>query len=223
MVFVGAGAIVSTVFFGLAPALQATRLELVPTMRGEVMRDARPGRARQALIAVQAGASALLLICAVIFLRGALGSATAAPAVRTSDTVRVSIANEPRRGALLQAVMADPVVVAVAAASPQTRGVIDTPVSSGAAGPSRLPVGQQAVSSGYFDVLGIDVVSGRGFTPAERTAEAGVVVVSETIARQLWPNRDGVGQVVRVEARPPASRTPPRPKKRAARRWSRAR
>ena len=57
-----------------------------------------------------------------------------------------------------------------------------------------------AVSSEYFDVLGIDVVSGRGFTPAERTAEAGVVVVSETIARRLWPNRDAVGQVVRLEA-----------------------
>jgi hypothetical protein len=205
LVFVAAGAIVSTVFFGLAPALQATRLDLVPTMRGELTRDARPSRARHALIAVQVGASALLLICAVIFLRGALAAATAAPGVRTSDTVRVSIANEPRRAALLQAVTAHPAVVAVAAASRQTRGVIDTSVSSGAAGPSRLPVGQLAVSSEYFAVLGVDVVSGRAFTQAERTEEAGVVVVSETIARQLWPNGDGVGQVVRLEA--PPSRT----------------
>jgi predicted permease len=205
LVFVAAGAIVSTVFFGLAPALQATRLDLVPTMRGELTRDARPSRARHALIAVQVGASALLLICAVIFLRGALAAATAAPGVRTSDTVRVSIANEPRRAALLQAVTAHPAVVAVAAASRQTRGVIDTSVSSGAAGPSRLPVGQLAVSSEYFAVLGVDVVSGRAFTQAERTEEAGVVVVSETIARQLWPNGDGVGQVVRLEAPPSAS------------------
>jgi predicted permease len=205
LVFVAAGAIVSTVFFGLAPALQATRLDLVPTMRGEVTRDARPGRARHALIAVQVGASALLLICAVIFLRGALAAATAAPGVRTRDTVRVSIANEPRRAALLQAVTAHPVVVAVAASSRQTRRVIDTSVSSGAAGPSRLSVGQLAVSSEYFDVLGIGVVSGRGFTQAERTEEAGVVVVSETIARQLWPNGDGVGQAVRLEAPPSAS------------------
>ena len=72
VMFLLAGAIVSTAFFGLAPALQATRLELVRTMRGELTRDARPGRARHALIAVQVGASALLLICAVIFLRGSL-------------------------------------------------------------------------------------------------------------------------------------------------------
>jgi putative ABC transport system permease protein len=168
------------------------------------MRDARPGRARQALIAVQVGASALLLICAVIFLRGALAAATAAPGVRTSDTVRVSVANEPRRGALLQAVTAHPVVVAVAAASRQVRGVIDTSTSP-AAGPSRLPVGQVAVSPEYFDVLGIAVVSGRGFTQAERTEQAGVVVLSETIAHQLWPNGDAIGQVVRLEAPPSSS------------------
>ena len=34
---------------------------------------------------------------------------------------------------------------------------------------------------------------GRNFTRAERTADAGVAILSETIARQLWPNGDGVG------------------------------
>ena len=142
LVFLVAGAIVSTVFFGLVPALQATRLELVRTMRGEVTRDARPGRARHALIAVQVGASALLLICAAIFLRGAFAAATVDPGVRTSDTVRVSIANEPRRAALLQAVTAHPSVAAVAASSP-TRGVASRR-NAGAAEqrPSRVPVDQ---------------------------------------------------------------------------------
>ena len=54
-------------------------------------------------------------------------------------------------------------------------------------------------------MLGLDLVSGRGFTPAERTAEAGVAVVSESLARQLWPNGSGVGQVVRLEAPPSES------------------
>ena len=130
LVFLVAGAIVSTVFFGLVPALQATRLELVRTMRGEVTRDARPGRARQALIAVQVGASALLLICAAIFLRGAFAAATVDPGVRTSDTVMVAIANEPRRAALLQAVTAHPSVAAVAASSQPTLAVADTSVSA---------------------------------------------------------------------------------------------
>jgi predicted permease len=210
-VFMLAGAIASTAFFGLMPALQTTRLDLVRAVRGEVTRDARPGRARQVLIAVQVGASALLLVCAATFLRGALDAATADPGVRTSDTVRLSIANEPRRSALLQAVTADPTVVALAASSQRMRAVAETSASAtGMAGRSpstetmetsgRVSVELLAVSPEYFDVLGIDVVSGRGFTQAERHPDAGVVVLHETIARQLWPNRSPLGNVVRLDA-----------------------
>jgi predicted permease len=199
-IFLVAGAVVSTVFFGLAPALQATRLDVVRTMRGEVTQDARPRRARHMLIAVQVGASALLLICAVIFLRGAFAAATRDPGVRISDTLRVSIEAEARRAAILQDLRTDPLVALVAASSRPTRGAIETSVS-----PSRMSVDQLAVSSDYFTVLGLDLVSGRGFTPAERTVDAGVVIVSQSLARQHWPNGNGVGQEVRLEAPAPAA------------------
>jgi hypothetical protein len=68
-----------------------------------------------------------------------------------------------------------------------------------------VPVDVVAVSPEYFDVLGIDVVSGRSFTQAERAPEAGVVVVHETLARQLWPNRSALGQVMRLDAASSAS------------------
>jgi predicted permease len=199
VLFIVAGATMSAMFFGLAPALQATRLDLVRTMRGDITRDARPGRARHALISLQVGASALLLIGAVIFLRGAMTAASQPPAIRTSDTVRVSVANEPRRASLVQAVMAEPSVALVSSSSPPTEAVIETGTSG------RARVEQLAVSSAYFDVLGIDILRGRGFTPAERSADAGVVVVSETIARRLWPNGDSLGQQMRIEPRQPAS------------------
>jgi predicted permease len=207
VVFLAAGAVVSTVFFGLAPALQATRLELVRTMRGEVTRDARPDRARHALIAIQVGASALLLICSGIFLRSAYAAASVDPGVRTSDTLLVPTVNEPRRAALLEAVKAHPSVLAVAAYLQRKRAVAEASVSAEATAgtrsemsPSRVPIEQIAASPEYFNVLDIDIVSGRGFTPAERTADAGVVVVTETVARGLWPNRSAVGQVVRLQA-----------------------
>jgi ABC-type antimicrobial peptide transport system permease subunit len=186
---------VSTVFFGLAPALQATRLDVVRTMRGEVTRDAHPRRARHALIAVQVGASALLLICATIFLRGALAASTQDKDIRTSDTLRVSIETEKQRATILQNLRTHPSVTIVAASSRPTHGVIETSVSN-----NRVPADQVAVSSEYFAVLGLDVVNGRGFTPAERTAEAGVAVVSQSLARQLWPTGNEVGQTVRLEA-----------------------
>ncbi len=201
LMFLVAGAVVSTVFFGLAPALQATRLDLVRVARGEVTRDARPRQARRSLIAVQVAASALLLICAMIFLRGAFAAATIDPGVRTSDTVMVNIDDEARRAANLQTLRAHPLVAIVAASSPSTRGVIETSGS-----PSRMSVEQMAVSSDYFTVLGLDLVDGRGFTPAERTTATGVIVVSQSIARQLWPGGGGVGQVLRLEA--PLSASP---------------
>ena len=113
---VGAG--VSTMFFGLVPALQATRIEPIRTIRGEVVRDARPGRARSFLIGLQVSASALLLISSAVFLRSAFAAATFDPGLRVSDIVIVQIANEPTRHAIVQAVTAEPSVAAVAASWP---------------------------------------------------------------------------------------------------------
>jgi predicted permease len=203
VVFLIAGATVSTAFFGLAPALYATRLELVRTMRGEVTREAHPRRVRQRLIVLQVGASALLLICAAIFLRGAAMASTVEPGLRTSDTVMVPISNEPRRAALLQAVRAEPSVAAVAALSQPSDAIAETSLSADATRTS-VAVGTMPVSPEYFDLLEVDLVSGRGFTQAERTAEAGVVVVSETVSRRLWPDRNALGQVLRLK-RPPST------------------
>ena len=51
-------------------------------------------------------------------------------------------------------------------------------------------------------MLGIDVVRGRGFTPAERNGSAAVAIVSETVAGQLWPTGDAVGQVLHFDPDP---------------------
>ena len=72
--------------------------------------------------------------------------------------------------------------------------------ADGASGKSAVTY--QFVSPEYFGVLGIDLVRGRGFTQAERSASVAVAVVSESVARQLWPGADAVGQVVRVEPDP---------------------
>ena len=79
-------------------------------VRGELSDHARTSRARNILIGIQITASALLLIYAAIFLRGALASATLKPGIRTSDTVIIEVANEPLREVTVQAVKADPAV-----------------------------------------------------------------------------------------------------------------
>jgi predicted permease len=225
LVFLIVGAIVSTVSFGLVPSLQATRVELVRASRGEVTRDARPSRARHALIGVQVGASALLLICAAVFLRSAFAAAVADPGVRTTDTIRVPIANEPRRAAIVREVTAHPSVFAVAAEAPPVlaaasvfaEATADKQAGDSAEMRRSVSIDYKFVSPEYFQLLDIDLIRGRGFTDAERAADAGVTVVSESAARRLWPNGKALLQVVRIQAdratdlqRPSASPPPSR-------------
>ena len=198
VVFLVAGALVSTVFFALAPALQATRFELLRAIRGEVVRNAGPGRARDALVALQVTGSVLLLILAAVFLRSSWAAAALDPGIRTIDTVSVNIANEQRRQAILDLVKNDPSVDAVAASWPALTGL--NALANGASGKSN--VRYQFVSPEFFDVLGVDLVRGRGFTESERSAAAAVAIVSESVARQLWPGGEAVGQVLRLESDP---------------------
>lgn len=203
LLFLAAVAVVSTVFFGLMPAIRATRLELVRTMRGELTRDARPDRARQALIAVQVSASALLLICAAVFLRGAFAAAAAVPAIRTGDTVMVDIVNEPLRDRLLQEITAHPLVTAVAASSPGPMGFLGAAAASAPQGATAV-VPYQFVSPEYFGVLDLPIIQGRGFSPEERTPDSGVVIVSEDAVRKLWLDRVALGRLLWVTLEQPA-------------------
>jgi predicted permease len=197
VIFLVVGAAASTVFFGLAPALQATRIEPVRTIRGEIVRDARPGRARNVLIGLQVGASALLLICAGVFLRSTYSAATENPGVRIADSVVISIASEPTRAAIVEAVAAEPRVSAVAAAWPDVLATSKPVVAE--VGGVRTTLSHRFVSPEYFGVLDIPLVRGRSFMSSERSATFAVAVVSESAARALWPNADAVGEVLRLD------------------------
>jgi predicted permease len=199
-VFLVAGAVGATLLFALAPALQTTRLELVRTMRGEITRDARPGRTRSALISVQVTASALLLICAAVFLRSSFAASTFDPGVRTSDTVLVPIANEVTRQRVLDALVRDPLVVAVAASSPNP--VFGTRPARAESGQVKAPAAYKFVSADFFNVLGIGLVRGRTFAAGENNVTAAVAIVSESLAGEMWPGGDPLGQVLRLAPDP---------------------
>ena len=55
-----------------------------------------------------------------------------------------------------------------------------------------------AVSPEYFDVMGIRLLRGRAFTPADQRGSAPVMVVDATMARTFWPNGDALGRPVGV-------------------------
>jgi putative ABC transport system permease protein len=208
--FLVLSAAMATGLFALMPALQATRIELVRTLRGELVKDARPGRARNALIGVQVFASALLLICAAVFLRSAIASSRFDSGFRTVDTVLIGISNEPKRAATIRAIATESTITAFAALRPGL--MVPARDAFADTGAGKTSVGYKYVSPGYFDVLGIPIVRGRPFTAADRE-EHPVVIVSESFARTLWPHRDAVGETFRLEedlttVRPPEDEAP---------------
>ena len=201
-VFLLIAASVASVLFGLAPALQATRIELVRTMRGEITRDARPGRTRNVLIGIQVTASALLLISSGVFLRSALASTSVDPGLRTSDTAIIPGINERVRQQVVEAVRRDPLVIEFAASLPDP--VFGSRPALAESAQAKSPAAYKFVSPEFFSVFGIDVVRGRTFTAAESGGNAAVAIVAESFARQLWPQGDALGQEMRIAADPAA-------------------
>jgi predicted permease len=68
------------------------------------------------------------------------------------------------------------------------------------------PVGMLKVGAGYFQVYDVPLRQGREFTAADRLGSEPVAVVSETLARRLWPDGSVVGRQIRtVEGEMPNS------------------
>jgi len=63
--------------------------------------------------------------------------------------------------------------------------------------PDEYDIENDAISQGYFSMLGIPIVRGRDFTEEEVHAGAKVAIVTEATARKLWPGEDPIGKILR--------------------------
>ena len=116
--FLVLSAMAATAFFALMPALRRRGSSRCGRCAARWSGTRGPGRARNALIGIQVFASALLLICAAIFLRSAIASSRFDPGLRTADTVLIEMANEPKRAAMVQAIASEPTITVYAAVRP---------------------------------------------------------------------------------------------------------
>jgi putative ABC transport system permease protein len=58
------------------------------------------------------------------------------------------------------------------------------------------------VSAGYFQLMGIPIVRGRGITEQDTESSEPVVVINEAMVRQFWPNEDPVGRAIKFDSSP---------------------
>ncbi len=75
------------------------------------------------------------------------------------------------------------------------------PECAAAPGGPQVTTTISAVDAGFFDTMGIDLIAGRAFTAADLATGAAAVVVSESLARRVWPNATAIGERVMVGCR----------------------
>lgn len=212
----------ATLFFALGPALKLSGAGALADLKEQAGEDVRRRRwlPRHPLVVAQVALSLGLLVCAGLFIRGALNAGGADLGFAADDTLILEVDaslggyDEPRARAELQAVQdrlaALPGVRAAAVASTTPFGFVtigrpvqragfnlgkdDRPAS--AAEGLAFSARWNSVGAAYFDALGLPVLRGRAFTAAECDAPGAprVAVIDEALARKLWPDGDALGQ-----------------------------
>ena len=210
VLFTAVMVLVAGVLPGLLPAMQATRRNLVLSMRLGGSGEGRRSRAGSLFVAAQIAGSTLFLAIALLFVRSFWNANAVDHGFQTDGLVVAQL--QPSLygfdGARAQAVtreIADRVattpgtIVAIADRAPYAVGYPRSePLSpSGvdcAVTPCK-PVMLYAVGPRYFEALGLPLKAGRDFTGTERqTGRA--IVVNEALAAALWPGRSPLGQTV---------------------------
>lgn len=206
-------ALLGCLFFGLLPALGATRPDVVGALKGEGLVGARRRRLglRGWLVVLQVAASVILLVGSGLFLRSAMALRRSDPGLDVTGIALVSrtirdegVGEEDMRARVLDLrdrVAAHPEVAevhvaSVAEASPfrdgaQARVEIDGYV------PSRdesMVVAFNAVTPGYFEMLSMAPVRGRTFRSTDVGGAPPVALVSQAFAQRYWPGEDPVGR-----------------------------
>ena len=208
-------AVLTGVLFGLVPALQASRPDVVPILKNESVPGGSPRRGwgtivnlRQALVVAQIALSLVSLIAAGLFVRS-LRHAQRIDTGFERKGVLVMAFNlgregyTPERGQIFYQQIAERVSglpgvrgAAIAQNAPLTGGFARSVFPEGADTTTRdrILVQVNSVSPGYLDTVRIPRLRGRDLTNTDSTGAPLVVIVNETMAQRFWPGEDAVGK-----------------------------
>jgi putative ABC transport system permease protein len=197
----------ATLLFSLAPALANSRTPLDSVLRA--CHSSSRLRGRQVLNVVQIALCVMLLTAAGLFLRTFRNLANTDPGFNASHvaafTENLTGQHVPpdRLKTLTQRVRELPAVESVATASigvmrghGMSMGL--APVGHRMTDANWLNANVNYVSPGYFQTMGVQVLAGRGFIPADEQEGKKVVpekaVVNQTLAREFFPSSDPIGK-----------------------------
>jgi predicted permease len=213
LAFTAAVSLLTGALAGLAPALRATKTNLVNDLKGTTGRaGGRRWTMRDVLVVGQMAVTIVLLVTAGLLVRSLVlaqnadvGFPTDGLAIVSADTGMLGYS--PERGQQLWAevsrrVAALPGVKDVALASRLpfslnfNRSNIAVPGRQKSADEMGGSINSALASPTYFATLGIGVVQGRTFSDSDVPGDRMVAIVNETFARTYWPGDSAIGRVV---------------------------
>ncbi|MCA1593444.1 MAG: ABC transporter permease [Acidobacteria bacterium] len=213
LVFTLAVSVATGFIFGLAPALQASRIDIVTALKSEdaLGRASSPrSRLRSVFVAAQVTLSVVLLVGAGLFIRSLQNAHAIDPGFRVDNALTVPInlgllrykATDGRNfyRELLARVLAQPGVerASLVRFTPlgfsYAQGQVVAEGQAAQSGEEGTSVGFNMVGPGYLGTMGTPLVRGRDFTEADREGAPRVAVVNESLAETLWPGEDPLGK-----------------------------
>ena len=209
--FSAAISIVTGIIFGLAPAWQASCVQMSPSLKdsGQTVTNRRRGLAGKTIVTVQVALSMRLVVGAGLFVRTLI------------QLGRTPLGFQPHNLLLFNVEMPEKLYPKATSTSllqhleerlssvPGVQNVSLTrePLISGSASNSTfIPEGQQRKSEGnpsalvnrvgahFFETFGIPLVAGRGFNASDTQNSPKVAVVNESAAKTFYPNVNPVGR-----------------------------
>jgi predicted permease len=212
-------AVLTSVMFGLFPALQAAAADPINGLKAGA-RSIAPGhdRFRSGLVVCQIALGLVLLVSANLLIASFLNVTRRDPGFRSDHLLTFDVGLPQSQYAvaeqvafcdrLLERMKAIPGVQAAATGTPlPLQGhemSIAFDIEERPAGASDRPRSDVAiVSPGYFTAMGIPVVMGRDFGERDDARAVPVLVVNEAFARKYFPGRDVIGKRIRPGAGAP--------------------
>jgi predicted permease len=204
----------AAVLSGLAPALQASRPDLVPALKADGAQSGGRLRLRRAFLVGQIALSLLLVLTAGLFLRALGRAASLRPGF---DQTNVDVFMLDLSLAQYSETTGPGFARTLVARALAQRGVTsaamvtDLPLDGGSMGfgsirtpglrrgdSEEIDADWNVVSPGYFKTLNLPLVRGRDFTDTDVAGAPRVVIVNETMARAIWNTSDVVGRTLEV-------------------------
>ncbi|HUK91032.1 MAG TPA: ABC transporter permease [Blastocatellia bacterium] len=212
LLFAGGITVISGVLFGLAPSMQATKPDIVSSLKDEIVAVARRGariNLRKALIVVQVSLSVISLIGAGLFIRSLQRAQQIDPGFTTSNLLLLTfdIGREgysPARGQMFYRQAVDGVravggvrAAAIASNAPFgggfARSVFLEGQEPGVNGRGVL-VQVNDIGGGFFDTAGVSLLEGRDFNDQDDENAPKTAIANQVMADRFWPNQDAVGK-----------------------------